>query len=290
MDGLDIKPFGKGLKAIFDNDVAELTLEVLNDNINTLSIDLIIPRKDQPRKNFSEEDLQELASSIKANGIIQPLVVQRVDSLLFEIIVGERRWRAAKLLGFQSVPVIVRKYSKREAMAVSLIENIQRQSLNPIEEGMAVQQLLQEFSMTHDEIANELGKSRSAITNLLRLLTLHDEVKELLISGKIEAGHAKALLTLDQEDQISMSTDVINKNLSVRETEMVVKNFKLPKVSSVRQAFKDNERIKSWTEILSQRLSSSISIALNERGQGKIVIKIDSTEEIEWLIKHIIVE
>jgi ParB family chromosome partitioning protein len=111
MDGLDIKPFGKGLKAIFDNDVAELTLEVLNDNINTLSIDLIIPRKDQPRKNFSEEDLQELASSIKANGIIQPLVVQRVDSLLFEIIVGERRWRAAKLLGFQSVPVIVRKYS-----------------------------------------------------------------------------------------------------------------------------------------------------------------------------------
>jgi ParB family chromosome partitioning protein len=287
MDGLNIKPFGKGLKAIFDVDSADQPIENLSDNICNLSIDLIIPRKDQPRKNFSDDELRELASSIKANGIIQPLVVQRVDNDLFEIIVGERRWRAAILLGIQSVPVIIRKYSKRQAMAVSLIENLQRQNLNPIEEGMAVQQLLQEFSMTHDEIANELGKSRPTVTNLLRLLSLPEQVRNYLIEGKIEMGHARALLTLDTIDQLKVANDIINKNLSVRDAERLIKGIKLPKEVTTFKSFVAIDKIKHWNKMLSQILSSSVSIKLNKLGQGKIVIKIESPDEIECLINNL---
>ena len=226
------KGLGKGLGAIFGEDVVKESNEELTKVKRSLpaeeeetkgslmvKISLIEPNRDQPRKDFNEEELQELAESIKNYGVLQPLLVQKKGTS-YELIAGERRWRAAKLAGLKEVPVVLREYSKQQAMEIALIENVQRADLNPIEEAQAYQQLVKEFHLTQEEIAARVSKNRATITNAMRLLKLDEEIQNLLIKGAISSGHARAILSLeDKQLQKKAAKEVLDKRLSVRETE-----------------------------------------------------------------------
>jgi ParB family chromosome partitioning protein len=284
-----IREFGGNLATIFDDNVAEASD---SNFIALLSIDRIRPREDQPRKQFDEASLNELAVSIKANGVIQPIIVRKRDDGLYELIVGERRWRAATKAGLTAIPAIVKDYNRKDVMSVSLIENIQRENLNPIEEAMAIHQLIAEFSMTHNQVAESIGKSRATVTNLLRLLGLHDAVKIMLKDGLLEMGHARALLTLEEAEQLLAAHQVIDKKLSVRETEKLVQRIKtLPLMPAVEyQDIALKQKTQYWNDILTKRLSSKVRIQFNDKGEGKLVIHVNSPEEAEWLVEHIKVE
>lgn len=213
------KGLGKGLGALLGTDETE------NKGITEVRINDIEPNTDQPRKTFDDEKLSALAESIKQHGIVQPLIVQQ-NGNMYRIVAGERRWRAARLAGLETVPVIVRDLSDREVMEVALIENLQRQDLNPIEEAEAYEKLISEFGMTQEEVASVVGKSRPAITNSLRLLSLKDDIKSRLISGEISSGHARALLAIDDAKlQLKAMQEIIEKEMSVRETEKLIKQF-----------------------------------------------------------------
>ena len=232
------KGLGKGLGAIFGEDVVKESNEELTKVKRSLpaeeeetkgslmvKISLIEPNRDQPRKDFNEEELQELAESIKNYGVLQPLLVQKKGTS-YELIAGERRWRAAKLAGLKEVPVVLREYSKQQAMEIALIENVQRADLNPIEEAQAYQQLVKEFHLTQEEIAARVSKNRATITNAMRLLKLDEEIQNLLIKGAISSGHARAILSLeDKQLQKKAAKEVLDKRLSVRETEKLVKRL-----------------------------------------------------------------
>ncbi|MEO7048023.1 MAG: ParB/RepB/Spo0J family partition protein, partial [Ferruginibacter sp.] len=194
-----------------------------------LYLSQIEPDKNQPRKNFDENALEELASSIRQHGVIQPILVRDIDKgKKYQIIAGERRWRAAKIVGLEKIPAIIKEYNKANRMAVSLIENIQRENLNPLEEAQAIHTLLEECYMTHNQVAESLGRSRTTVTNLLRLLALTDKVKEMINSGLLEMGHARALLSLTSDQQIAVAQVIIGKSLSVRETEKIVQRMNAP--------------------------------------------------------------
>jgi len=196
------------------------------DGLTFISIDVLVPGKYQPRSEFDEADLKSLAVSIKNNGIIQPIIVRKIDAVKYEIIAGERRWRSAKIVGLTEVPVVIRNIPDDTAMAFSLVENIQRENLNPIDQAIALSRLAEEFSLTHEQIAETVGFSRSAVSNLIRLLSLTIFVKDLLKQKKIEVGHAKLLLTLDEQQQIYYANRIIDKNLSVRESEKILQDVK----------------------------------------------------------------
>lgn len=266
----------------------------LKNNIATfetvdLYLSLVVPDENQPRKNFDECSLDELASSIKKYGIIQPIIVKKIeDSNKYQLIAGERRWRASKLAGLEKIPAIIREYKKVDRMAVALIENIQRENLNPLEEARAMQSLLEECSMTHNQIAESIGKSRAAVSNQLRLLSLHDEVKIALQNGLLEMGHARALLTLADHHQKIIAQQTIDKKLSVRETEKLVQRIKYPKLNNIQYIDPMLEqKIKNWIEVLTQRLSSTVKIQLNRKGEGNIAISVNSPDEIEWFVNLI---
>lgn len=283
----------KGLKELgnLDSLLATSRSESFSkENFFNLPIDLLIPGKYQPRTHFDESSLEELVDSIKAQGIITPLLVRRQEAGHFEIIAGERRWRAAKLAQLKTVPAIIRDVSDNTALAFALIENIQREALNPIDEALAFMRLKDEFSMTHEQIAERVGKSRSAVTNLMRLLMLHDEVKDLLKSGKIEMGHARALLALDNVAQGEAAHRILSNNLSVRETEKLVQRMKAPASQRPAAPYEFEERISKWEKMLAEKLSSSVKVALNSKGEGRVIINVHSPEEVEWLVDNIKME
>ncbi len=261
--------------------------ESFKESIFNLPIESLTSGKYQPRSDIDDNDLSDLVASIKSQGILLPLIVRKINPEKFEIIAGERRWRAAKIVGLKTVPAVIRDVSDETALAFALIENIQREGLNPIDEALAFSRLRDEFEMTHEEISERVGRSRSTVTNLIRLLVLPDMVKEMLKMGKLEMGHARALLSLDLDSQEKIAKLIVDKNLSVRETEKIVQQYKTQPLMNLIPENKYQDRIAIWERIISERLSSNVKISLNPKGEGKIVISVHSPDEIEWFIKSI---
>lgn len=262
------------------------TADSNKDTLRSIPIELLVPGKYQPRKDFDSESLHELAESIQSKGIIQPLIVRQIDQNRYEIIAGERRWRAAQLAGLTDVPAVVREISDDSAMAMALIENIQRENLNSIEEAEALQRLITEFGMKHDEVAKVVGKSRSSVSNLLRLLNLDAGVKTMLERGDLEMGHARAILVLDDTEQFKAAKSVIEKGLSVRATEGFVRKIQEPKTKQSNTTHHDPDVIRLENK-LSDLLGASISIHHTHKGSGKLTVKYNSLEEFEGILEHL---
>ena len=253
-----------------------------------LPVDLIQRGKYQPRRDMHPEALEELAESIKAQGVMQPIVVRGIGAGRYEIIAGERRWRATQLAGLDKIPAVIREVPDEAAIAMALIENIQRENLNPIEEAVALKRLQDEFELTHAEVAQAVGKSRTTITNLLRLISLNDEVKTMLEHGDLEMGHARALLTLDAVPQREIARQVVAKGLSVRQTEALVRNY---------QESQDKEKVIREVEVsadirrlqdsLSETLGAGVEIQQGAKGKGKLVISYNSLDELDGILSHI---
>lgn len=246
-----------------------------------LKINQVEPNRDQPRKEFDEDALLELADSIKQFGVLQPLLVQKKKDY-YEIIAGERRWRAAKLAGLKEVPVLIKSYTDQEIVEISLIENIQRENLNPIEEAMAFKRLLEEFHLKQDEVAERVSKSRTAVTNSMRLLKLSDKVKQMIIDDMISTGHARALLAIeDEEQQYLLATKIFDEKLSVRETEKIVKSLKNPK-KEVKKTTPEHQFIyNDIAEKMKSIMGTKVNINAKANGKGKIEIEYYSEEELE---------
>ncbi|MCI9429895.1 MAG: ParB/RepB/Spo0J family partition protein [Lachnospiraceae bacterium] len=286
---------GKGLdslipKAIGDTSDKKDTISVqdekkTNDSEQVIKITMIEPNREQPRKNFDEDALQELADSIKQFGLIQPILVQdRKDH--YEIIAGERRWRAAKIAGLKEVPVIIRDLTEQEIVEISLIENIQRENLNPIEEAQAFKKLLTEFNLKQDEVAERVSKSRTAVTNSMRLLKLCDEVQQMVIDEMISTGHARALLSIeDTEQQYTVAQKIFDEKLSVRDVEKLVKNLNKPKTEKVKaEKNKSLEYIyQDMAEKMKESLGTKVNIVSKENGSGKIEIEFFSHDDFDRL-------
>lgn len=256
------------------------------DSVLIMKISSVEPNRDQPRKHFSEEGIEELASSIKQYGIIQPLLVQKREDY-YEIIAGERRWRAAMKAGLKEVPVIVKDYSNREAVEISLIENIQREDLNPIEEALAYDRLIQEFELTQEQVAGRVSKSRSAVTNSLRLLKLVDDVRQMVIAGDISEGHARTLLGLPNEEmQRLLAERIVKEKLSVRETEKLVKKLtsNTPKKTKARD-YQKEAILGNLSEQLKVILGTKVSITEKGKSKGKIEIEYYSDDELNRIFE-----
>lgn len=248
-----------------------------------VKITKVEPNREQPRKNFDEDALQELADSIKQYGIVEPLIVQDRKTY-YEIIAGERRWRAAKIAGLKEVPVIIRNYTEQEIVEISLIENIQREDLNPIEEAQAYRRLLTEFNLKQDEVAERVSKSRTAVTNSMRLLKLCDEVQQMIIDDMISTGHARALITIeDPEQQYTIAQKVFDEKLSVRDVEKLVKNLNKPeKIKKEAVADKALEAVyQDLEEKLKQSLGTKVSIASKGDGSGRLEIEFYTHDDLE---------
>ena len=239
------------------------------------------PNRDQPRKEFDEDALLELADSIKQFGVLQPLIVQKKNEY-YEIIAGERRWRAAKLAGLKEVPVIVKDYTKQEIVEISLIENIQRENLNPIEEAMAYKRLLEEFDLKQDEVAERVSKSRTAVTNSMRLLKLSKKVQQMIIDDMISTGHARALLAIDDEElQYTIANRIFDEKLSVRDTEKLVKSLKAPKKETIKEKIEHTFVYDDLVEKMKNVMGTKVNINSKSNGKGKIEIEYYSEEELE---------
>lgn len=275
---------GRGLDALL-GDVSAAKETNNPSPSHTLPIEHLQRGKFQPRKDMNPEKLQELADSIKAQGIIQPIVVRKLSQDKYEIVAGERRWRAAQLAGLQQVPVVVKDIDDRATMAIALIENIQRQDLNPLEEAEALRRLLNEFTMTHQQIADAVGKSRVTVTNLLRLMDLHPEVKKLLISGQLEMGHARALLSLDAVKQVAAAQKIAREGLTVRAAEKLVKDAQAEaKPQKIKVVDHDTLRLQ---DELTAKLGAKVVIDHKDNGAGKLVIAYASLEELDGILEQI---
>ncbi len=255
---------------------------------SVLPVEFLQRGRYQPRRHFDENKLQELADSIKAQGMVQPIVVRSVGDNNYEIIAGERRWRAAQLAGLAEVPVFIREVDDQTAMAMALIENIQRDDLNPLEEAVALHRLLDEFGLTHQEIANAVGKSRTTVTNLMRLLELAPEVKALVDERKLDMGHARALLALKAGDQRKAANEVVKKGLSVRATEALVKALLNPKPAASKKtgAVYDNDT-RRLLDDLTDRLGAKVDLKQTGKGKGTLQISFNSLDELEGILEHI---
>lgn len=253
-----------------------------DEKLTRLSVDLIQRGKYQPRREMDSQALEELANSIRTQGIIQPLIVRPLGDK-FEIIAGERRWRAAQLAGLTDVPVIIRQIPDEAAIAMALIENIQRENLNPIEEAAALERLIQEFGMTHQQVAEAVGKSRTSVTNLLRLLALPDEVKNMLERGLLEMGHARTLITLPESAQLQAAELIISRGLSVRETETLVRQLQSPESNAAKTKYQDPD-ILQQQENLARQLKLRVAIHCNAKGRGKLVIHYRSLAELDGIL------
>lgn len=251
-----------------------------------LKINEVEPNKNQPRKNFNEDSLLELSESIKLHGIVQPLVVAKQKDY-YEIIAGERRWRAAKMAGLKEVPVVIKDYSPQEIMEVALIENIQREDLNPVEEAKAYQRLIKEYNLKQDEVAEKVSKSRTAITNSLRLLKLDDRVLDMLVNENISSGHARALLGLeDKDEQYRVANEVFDSKLSVRETEKLVKKLNNPVKKQEKKELKNDFVYRDLEEKLKQKIGTKVRINRKTEQKGKIEIEYYSPEELEKILEY----
>ena len=257
-----------------------------SDLANSLPVDLIERGRYQPRRNFDEDRLRELADSITAQGMVQPIVVRPAGEGRYEIIAGERRWRAAQMAGLASVPVVVREVDDQSAMAMALIENIQRDDLNPLEEASALHRLLNEFELTHQQVAQAVGKSRTTVTNLIRLLELNPDVKEMVERGELEMGHARALLALSGLAQTQAASQVAAKGLSVRETEALVRRLNQPKEPVPASQEKDPD-VRRLLDELTDRLGAKVALQQGTHGKGRLVISYNTLEELEGILDHI---
>lgn len=276
---------GAESKPVVKEVVKEVIKEVKVPADMMMKVSDIEPNRDQPRKKFDKESLEELAESIKQFGIIQPIVVQKKDDY-YEIIAGERRWRAAKLAKVKEVPVIIKEYTKQEVMEIALIENIQRKDLNPIEEALAYKSLIDECHLKQEELAKRVSKSRTAIANSLRLLKLTDEVQEMLISEELSMGHARALLGLDQEDlQLEAAKNVVEKGLNVRDTEKLVKSILNPKQAKLPIPSSEEAVYTTIATKLREKFGTKVSINHKKGGKGKIEIEYYSKEEFERILE-----
>jgi ParB family chromosome partitioning protein len=255
----------------------------------SLPLDLIHRGRYQPRRDFDPERLRELADSIAVQGVIQPILVRAIEDDHYEIIAGERRWRAAQLAGLSEIPALVKEASEQDAMAIGLIENIQRVDLNPLEEAGALHRLLGEFGLTHQQVAQAVGKSRTTITNLLRLLELTPEVKGLVEAGTLEMGHARALLGIKGIDQVEAAQQVVARGLSVRETERLVRRFQqqADKGSVRPQARREDPDVRRLQDDLSERLGARVEIQPSTKGGGKLLISYGSLDELDGILAHI---
>ena len=274
------KGLGRGLDALLGSDETER-----KDALGTLAVSAIRPGKYQPRTKMDPAALNELAASIRAKGLMQPVLVRPLDRGSFELIAGERRWRAAQMAGLTEIPALVREVPDDTALAMSLIENIQREDLNPMEEAAGVQRLVDEFSMTHDQAADAIGRSRSATTNLLRLLKLAKPVQQMLLQGALEMGHARALLVLDAARQIEAANRVGARGLSVRETESLVRRLaRAP--SGRRKPAADRDLARLENEV-SEQLGTTVEIRAGRKGKGKIVVHFSGLDHLDELLKKL---
>lgn len=291
---INIKKRGLG-KGLSDLGIGELLSDLNSiqsqpnqptDSLRQLPIKRIQPGKYQPRKTMNQEALQELADSIRTQGIIQPIIVRSVGEYSYEIIAGERRWQAAQLAGLEEIPAVIRDISDEAAFAVALIENIQREDLNPIEEALALQKLIDEFHLTHEEVADTIGKARATVTNLLRILQLNQEVKDMIAGQQLELGHGKVLLGLADELQHSVAKTVRTKKLSVRETEALVRRLQTEKP----QPEPIDEEIDATISALQTELADKLGAAVKidyKNGKGKLIIQYHDLGDLEAIIERI---
>ncbi|MEJ2576902.1 MAG: ParB/RepB/Spo0J family partition protein [Gammaproteobacteria bacterium] len=256
-----------------------------------LAVDLIGRGRYQPRRDFDEDKLRELADSIAAQGVVQPVVVRPVSGGRYELIAGERRWRAAQLAGLHEIPAVVREVDDQSAMAMALIENIQRADLNPLEEATALHRLLEEFGLTHQQAAQAVGKSRTTVTNLLRLLELNPDVKQLIDEGRLEMGHARALLALKDEAQSAAAAKVATRGLSVRETEALVRKLlaaeQAPAAARAVAAVAEDPDVRRLLNDLTARLGAKVQLQQKPGGKGQLLISYNNLEELEGILAHI---
>ena len=288
------KGLGKGLDSLIPDNksmksvTSEKTVESKEDaaaksGVQVMKINEVEPNRDQPRKNFDEDALLELSDSIKQFGVLQPLLVRKRKDY-YEIIAGERRWRAAKLAGVKEVPVIEKEYTDQEILEIGLIENIQRENLNPIEEAIAYKRLLEEFNLKQDEVAERVSKSRTAVTNSMRLLKLSDKVQQMIIDDMISTGHARALLAIDDPElQYTLANKIFDEKLSVRETEKLVKEIKNPKKPKEKKPVANSFIYQDLEEKMKGVFGTKVSIASKGKGKGKIEIVYYSDDELEHL-------
>lgn len=290
MIGNKKRGLGKGLGDLGLNELlSDLnTLQHPEENtkdLRKLPVEALQPGKYQPRREMDPNALEELANSIRSQGIIQPIIVRSISSNRYEIIAGERRWRAAQLAALADVPVVIRNISDEAAIAMALIENIQREDLNPIEEATALHRLITEFDMTHEQAADVVGKARVTVTNLLRLLNLNSDVKMLLERNQLELGHAKVLLALTGLAQSEIAKMIVTKKLSVREAEIVIHNYQNKKTAAPKAAVDPN--ILSLQSNLSERLGAAVQIQHQANGKGQLIIRYNSSDELEGILDHI---
>lgn len=263
----------------------ELKNDIESFKVAELQISQIIPDKQQPRKNFSAESLEELASSIKQHGVIQPIIVKKFpDTDKYQIIAGERRWRASSIAQLKKIPAIIQESTNEKNIAISLIENIQREELNPIELAEAFYQLNNGHGLSHEAIAIMVGKSRATISNVLRLLNLSKYVRDLLVNGKLEMGHARTLLTLPSDKQILLAKKIVEKNLTVRDAEKLVQ---LSKSSRDKKYNPYADVAEDWVDKLTKKLSSKVTVKINEKGEGRVVIQFHSPDEVDWIVEQL---
>ena len=278
---------GRGLDALLPKKNTNLVEDTFEDGLRDIPITNIRAGKYQPRRVFREESLEELGASIVSQGLVQPIIVRQIEKGDYEIISGERRWRASKLAGLETVPAIVKEANDESVLAMSLIENIQRENLNPLEEAYAMQRLIDEFNLTHEEVAKSLGKSRSGVSNALRLINLNLEVAQLLSDGKIEMGHARALLGAEGDRQLFLANIILKESLNVRQTEELIRKDLIRqdnRTSPPRKIDPDKERLE--TE-LSQRLGQPVKITSSVAGKGKLEIAFSSLDELDGLLARL---
>jgi ParB family transcriptional regulator, chromosome partitioning protein len=286
---------GRGLDALLGGSVdRDKTDDNTEGNVvgqSSLPLDLIQRGRFQPRRDFDAQGLQELADSITAQGLVQPIVVRPVEGDRYEIIAGERRWRAAQIAGLAEIPVVIHKVDDQAAMAMGLIENIQRQDLNAVEEASALHRLLNEFGLTHQQVAEAVGKSRSAVTNLMRLLELNEDVKAMIESHQLEMGHARALLSLKGEAQSSTAQQVAKKALSVRQTEELVRNLQQAAESGAEEKKKVQPKadpdVERLIQSISEKLGALVNLQPGRGGKGKLIISYNSLDELDGILDHI---
>jgi ParB family chromosome partitioning protein len=285
------KRLGRGLGALIGN-IDELTQVSEQDRaigLRELDVDRIQRGKYQPRQNFDQQSLQELADSIRSQGIVQPIVV-RPEGDHFELVAGERRWRAAQIAGLQKIPAVIRELDGKSAAAISLIENIQREDLNPLEESQALMRLIDEFDLTHQQVADSVGRSRASVSNLLRLLDLADPVKDLVNRGLLDMGHARALLGLIRHDQIEVANLVVNRGLSVRETEAKVKQVLKGGPEKKPVAQEPDPDIRRLETRISEKLGAAVKIKSGKQGSGQLIVSFHNSEELEGILDHLDLE
>lgn len=275
----------RGLGRGLDTLLGGARLEGVAERLRMVALERLAPSAFQPRKEIDPGRLQELADSISAQGVVQPVVVREVEGERFEIIAGERRWRAAQLAGLAEIPVIVRKVSDQAALAIALIENIQREDLNAMEEAEALKRLLDEYRMTHQQLADAVGKSRATITNLLRLNELHPEVKNLLMSGVIEMGHARALLGLELAQQHVAARRIVDRQLTVRAAETLVQGLRAGVMATAAvQTLARDPDIRRLEDDMSSQIGAPVMIRHGKKGSGQIIIKYSSLDELDGVL------